>query len=260
MKRLWIILAFLVNATAAYASTGCIMIGHGLTRISVQGKEQLPPLRLADCEGARVLVGAASVCFLNESNERTCRTLVAGNSFNARDLAARQDAGTGAFRATLVSLLRGDPQTKIGQTRKGERLQSFPYESVLLPGGDLVIRLQTPKERRIKSFQIVTANRKQSPLNVTPQGEAVQVPQGWLNRGDIYAWEARSDDAAFGGSFRLASTEQAAQMRLAADSLEKNLVLDEVNRQVLLAEIYFENGFAFDAAGLISTIATVTFK
>lgn len=254
MHKFWLGLILLLNSAISYAATGCIMIGQGEARVSVQGKERVPPLRLSDCEGVKVMIGTVSACFLNISNERTCRTLVAGDSFDIAGLAARQGAGTGAFRATLVSLLKGDPQIKIGQTRKGDRLPGFPYEMALLPNGHLSIRLQSPKERGIISFQIARSGSSENTVIISPQDGSFLVPQGSLIRGEVYTWEAHSGDAVFGGSFRLASTEQAKQMRVAAESLEKNLALDDVNRRLLLAEIYFENGFAFDAADVISNI------
>jgi hypothetical protein len=254
MKRFWILALAASCIPTLHAATGCVMIGNGEARILAQGEEQTLPTRLADCDGAKVLAGSVSACFVNEKSQRTCRTLKADESFDAVALAARPGAGTGAFRATLMSLLKGDPHARIGQTRHDPPYLGFPYANVLLPEGDMLIRLRTPKTKKVKTFTLNALGSTATALVVTPVDGRLIIPASAFLRGMDYSWVAHGDAFRFSGRFKMASADDAALMAKAATVLTADASLDDISRRVLLAEIYFENGFAFDADGLIGSL------
>lgn len=254
MKHLWMVALVVSWMPAAHAATGCVMMANGEARILAQGQEKTLPVRLADCGGAKVLAGTVSACFLNEKQQRTCRTLGEGETFDAKAFGASAAAGTGAFRATLTSLFRGDPQARIGQTRTDPPYRGFPYKNVLLPEGDMVIRLQTQKTIKVKTFTLNAIGSTATTLVVTPGDGRLIIPVSALSRGMDYSWVASGDGVKFSGLFRMASVDEAARMTKAAAALATDTSLDGISRRVLLAEIYFENGFAFDAEQLMASL------
>lgn len=252
MKQLVMMIGLGAWLSVAHAATGCVMVANVEARIQAQGQDLVAPVRLTDCEGAKVLAGSVSVCFLNDKAQRTCRNLKAGEAFDSKLFSANANAGTGAFRATLASLFKGDPQSRIGQTRDNPPYPGFPYKQVLLPAGDMVIHLLTPKTKRVATFSLFTSGSQVPALTVTPTDDRLHIPANALTRGTEYTWEARGENVKFDGRFRVASADEAKQMVAATSATIADSTLDENGRRVLLAEIYFENGYAFDAEGMIA--------
>jgi len=252
--RAFAVLLIVLASSHAQAATGCLFVAQGEAQIDVRGELMAAPLKLGDCEGVKIAQGTATVCFLNERDERTCRTLKAGESFSREKYGAHQGAGVGSFKATLVSLLKGDAQTRIGAMRKGERLAGFPYEKVLALDGDVVIWMTAPKARALKTLTLQAEGSDIQNVIVTAQGGMFRVPVSGLKRGETYTWEARSEDLTFDGVFHVASVEQAAQLSMATMALQNDNSLDETGRKLLQAELYFENGFAFDAAAIMDKL------
>lgn len=251
MKRIFLALIAL-HSLGAEAATGCLFVGQGEARISAKGETKSAPLRLADCDGAKIESGVASVCFLNQREERTCRTLSAGDTFSSDKVGANKDSGVGAFKVTLVSLLKGDSQTRIGAIRKTDKLQGFPYENVLGADGDLVIHLVAPKAKALKTFSLRLESSGKSVASVNAADDKFVIPAAALTRGETFSWEAKSADTTFDGAFRFASAEQASQLRAAVAALAKDPMLDETGKLVLQSELYFEKDFPFDALAIMN--------
>ena len=241
-----------------FAATGCVLLGQGDARVQVQEQEQVPPLRLSQCEGAKVIAGTVSACFLNEKNERTCRELQTGDTFDIATFGAKQGAGIGAFRATLVSLFKGDAQARIGQTRADPPHSGFPYKAVLLPEGDLVITLQTEKTRKVERLVLNSMGSNSSPMTITVINDRLVIPASALIRGTEYYWEAQGNSEgngiSFVGKFKLATANEVDQIGKTVAHINGNSSINTISRSVLIAEIYFENGYGFDANALMTSI------
>jgi len=253
MKKIALGLLMMLCSLSGWTATGCVVLSKGEAKVLVQKEEKSPPLRLSDCQGMKVVSGIVSACFMNDQNERTCRTLRSNDEFDPSLLSASKDADTGAFRATLVSLLKGDAQAKIGQTR-GKRLSEFPGENLLLASGDLVIKLDSEATKKIKSLQINVAANGYETIVVHRKDDRLTVPATSLLRGALHNWEAKGEDVAFAGTFLFASQDRAEQMKQKSEELNNDPALDAMDRRVLIAEIYFENGFFFDAMSALNQI------
>ena len=117
-----------------------------------------------------------------------------------------------------------------------------------------MIRLQTEKAQKVKSLRLAAIGIVSSDLLLTPTNGQFVVPASALSRGTEYAWEAVGDDTKIRGRFRVALASEVEQIKLAVAPLVADDSLDEVSRRVLLAEFYFENGYAFDAAELMAPL------
>ena len=253
----WLFAIIAFASLGSEAATGCLFVGQGDAQIRSKGEMRLAPLRLADCEGASVETGVVSACFLNGLDERTCRTLKAGDVFNGKNIGAHVGAGTGSFKATLVNWLKGDTHVRIGASRKTEKLEGFPYENILLHDGDLVINLLAPKAKALRTLQLKMESNGAEIISVKAIDNKFVVPVSILVRGDTYSWEARSGDTAYIGVFSLASVEQAKQLQAAVLTLTLDKKLDETGRHILKYELFYESGFIFDAAGIVNTPSAV---
>jgi len=255
LERLLVAILIVSWVPWANAATGCVVLGDSAARVQTHGQEKAPPLRLAQCEGAKVTAGSVSVCFLNNTGERTCQQLQRDETFDPAAAGAKLGAGTGAFRATLVSLFKGDAQARIGQTRTDPPYPGFPYKVVLLPERDLVIPLQTAKTRKVEMLILNSIDNTREPLTFPAINGRLVIPSSLLVRGKEYSWEARGEEIAFLGKFKLATDAEVAQISKTVAQIQSNTSLNALSRRVLIAEVYFENGYAFDANSLMTELA-----
>jgi hypothetical protein len=255
MQRIFLVLLTALWVPIVHSATGCVMVAHGAAQVQIQGEPRAAPLRLADCEGAKILSGTVSACFLNEKSERNCKTLNAGDSFIAASFGARKGTNDSAFSATLVSLLKGDPQVRAGQTRANSIREGFPYDNVLLPSGDMIIRLQNKEMQKLEFFVLSRIDGSNPPIRIIPHDARLLIAASELIRGVEYRWEAHGINMNISGRFKVAPTDDVAEMLLEASKLERN-TLDAVSRRLLLAEIYYDNGFYFDAMELMAPLSS----
>lgn len=254
MKQIGMVVAMFGWVIGAHAAAGCVMVGNSQATIQTDNKELTAPLRLANCDGAKVISGSVSVCFLNDKSQRTCRNLKEGEHFDAKLFSANTNAGTGTFRATLASLFKGDPQSRIGQTRDNPPYPGFPYKQILMPAGDLVIQLRTPKTRRIESFTLTPVANQSQTVSISTIDGQLRVPAAALMRGNEYTWEAHGEKISFHGRFLVASESEQAEIVGKAATITADDSLDATGRQILRAESYFENGYVFDAESLMEQV------
>jgi hypothetical protein len=88
-------------------------------------------------------------------------------------------------------------------------------------------------------------------VTVTAADGRLHIPANVLSRGREYRWEALGEKIRFDGKFKLASEKEAKHMAAVTSATATDTALDEIGRRVLLAEIYLEHGYAFDAESLI---------
>jgi hypothetical protein len=250
--------AFIIGlwVPALHAATGCVMIAQGEATVIERDQQRTLPLRLAECDGIRIQSGVVSACYLNEQNARTCRTLKSGETFDAKTLGAREGGSASAFRATMLSLFRGDPQARIGQSRAEPPYAGFPYKIVLLADGDLVIHL-TEKTRNITSLALRSLAGDAPPLVVQAKQGQLVVSGSMLVRGAEYAWEASGDGLQFSGRFRVAPASEVEAMRKIIKENAGSADQADVGQRILIAETYFEYGYVFDALELLARHGSV---
>lgn len=256
MKNVLLVLSLTLAMSNSFAGTGCVLIGSPAAQVDLLGKNTSLPLRLANCEGVKIVSGQVSACFIDKKQQRTCRQLKQGEVFSGETLGSLEGAGTAAFQATVTAMLLGDSHAPAGGSRNSEQIPGLPYANIVGRGDKIIFssKPQTLRGEEILEFSIAEDFVGAQSKIFKPVDGKIILPSGELTRGLTYVWEAHTKSKTYNGTFHFVATDRADSMKKIEISLVRNLENDPISSNILLAEKYFENGFAFDANQILSSV------
>lgn len=256
MKNVLLGLTLTLVMSSSFAGTGCVLVGSPAARVDLLGKNTPLPLRLANCEGVKIVSGPVSACFIDKKQQRTCRQLNQGEVFSGEILGSMEGAGTAAFQATVIAMLLGDSHAPAGGSRSSEQIPGLPYANIVGRGDQIVFssKPQAIPGEEILEFALAEDFVGAPSKIFKPVNGTIYLPTGELTRGQTYVWEAHTKSNTYTGAFHLAATDRADSMKEVEVSVVRNLESDPISSSILLAEKYFENGFAFDANQILLSV------
>lgn len=247
MKSILIVL-FLFLSNTAVAGFNCAILSRGPAKVAHGGTDKTTPLRLEDCEGAKVLSNDVTVCFLNRRGKRFCHPVKAGRTISAASLPT--GSASPGLLLTLWDMLKGDPDT-VPAVVRGNTPAGFPFNDVLAADGSLRFDFARAGLRTVERFELLEgglATAAVAGLKITGSAATVSIEK--LHRGSRYLWVANADGQERHGMFRLASAEEVARMRHALHLAEQG-GSDPLSRAVLRAETLSEAGYKYDAGEVL---------
>jgi hypothetical protein len=250
MKR-WLWVLCVLPVLDARAEGGCFVMARGPATVSVGQIQKQPPVQLEDCHGLRVIAGKVSICHLSASRERVCTAYQAGDVFSSGMAKGTPDEFFGAFRAILARITKGDAHMAIGQTRGNNKVLGMPHGRIAPPENGLDLQLRAPVG---EGWEVnLTLEGRGAPFfqgRVGPDGHFA-LPAGVLKPGNVCLWELGGEGMRFTGRFRVAGEQDWARDRKKIDALSRDPSLDEDSRVLLLAELFDELGYGFNAEVLL---------
>ena len=240
-----------ISFSDALADTGCVVIAEVSADVFVAGQrmhlEPRVPTRLQKCGDLRAESGFVTACFLQQDGRRTCARIGSGKSMPDAAIAQEGKSVAEAFRATLIAFAKGDSQTRVGQTRGNVKLPGLPHGEILIFGESLEIDLAGTGLSDIQSLKIEGLDLESSSalIGEMKDGKA-RFSAKELLPGVKYRWRLKTAKREYTYSFNVASRESVERLRLKTD--ETALQSDsDLGRAILLAELYLQNGYAFNA-------------
>lgn len=248
-------LTLLLSCNTAMAESACALIGKiGSNVIDGTETKQLP-LRLRNCEGVKVLNEGTQACYLNDTNERVCKPVNVGTVLKKRDFNRISKSTPNAFSWTVSSLRRGDPQTRIGQTRSTTQIQGFPYGNILLLDGAILFRNIFQDIGEIDKFSITPIRGEGAiTFEATQIRDSITVPMGKIKRGRSYIWSATGNNFSFTGNISIASEETFEKIRNKIEQINSRNDIDGIGKELVIAEMLLEEDFRYDAEKIFQNL------
>jgi len=238
-------------SSKALADSGCVVVADEPAEFIVEGRSQRleprTPLRLALCRDLRVETGKITACYLAAGGRRTCIQINKGKGI-PENLVIEQTKSVGeAFQATLLAFAKGDAQTRHGQTRGTTRLRGLPYGEIVVLGDTLELPLTQTGITDIESLSVERANSADpASIQALLKDGSALINSKDLLPGTQYRWRLKTARREYSYPFLTASLAAIDQLKpkIAAISSQSE---SSLGRAILLAELYLENGFAFNA-------------
>lgn len=241
----------LLSTSQALAFGGCVLVADEHAEFSIENQRQRleprVPLRLALCEGLRVETGKITACYLAAGGRRTCVQINKGKGIPENSAVEQSKSVGEAFQATLVAFAKGDAQTKHGQTRGTSRLPGLPYGEIVIIGDTLALQLSQTGVPDIESMSLERADSSGLPSISAELKDGVAFFYSKdLAPATKYRWRLKTARREYSYPFQTASLAAIDQLKpkIAAISSQSE---SSLGRAILLAELYLENGFAFNA-------------
>jgi len=241
----------LLSTSQALAVGGCVLVADEHAEFSIENQRQRleprVPLRLALCEGLRVETGKITACYLAAGGRRTCVQINKGKGIPENSAVEQSKSVGEAFQATLVAFAKGDAQTRHGQTRGTTRLRGLPYGEIVVLGDTLELPLTQTGITDIESLSVERANSADpASIQALLKDGSALINSKDLLPGTQYRWRLKTARREYSYPFQTASLAAIDQLKpkIAAISSQSE---SSLGRAILLAELYLENGFAFNA-------------
>jgi hypothetical protein len=244
-------LTLLSTTTQVLADGGCVVVADEAAEFTIENHRQRleprAPLRLALCEGLRVETGKITACYLAAGGRRMCVQINKGKGIPENSAVEQSNSFGEAFQATLVAFAKGDAQTKHGQTRGTSRLPGLPYGEIVILGDTLALQLSQTGVPDIESMSLERADSLGLPSISAELKDGVALFYSKdLAPATKYRWRLKTARREYSYPFQTASLAAIDQLKpkIAAISSQSE---SSLGRAILLAELYLENGFAFNA-------------
>lgn len=241
----------LLSTSQALAVGGCVLVADEHAEFSIENHRQrlepMVPLHLALCEGLRVETGKITACYLAAGGRRMCVQINKGKGIPENSAVEQSKSVGEAFQATLVAFAKGDAQTKHGQTRGTSRLPGLPYGHILILGDTLELPLSQTGIPDIESLSI----ERGDPVNPTSIQALLKDGTALFNGKDLlpgtqYRWRLKTARREYSYPFQTASVAEIDNLKQKIAAISSTSE-SSLGRAILLAELYLENGFAFNA-------------
>jgi hypothetical protein len=237
---LFIVLAFAPVAAHAFS---CAILSRGPAQVTQAGVERTAPVRLADCEGVRVLAREVTVCYLDRGGRRECRSFRAGSTISASALGSR--ASRFGLLAAAWDMLRGDPDTAPAVVRAGG-LAGMPSGDVAGLDARIVFDFVRAGSGKVERFALLEGGLDSGAVAVKREGTRASVPTSRLRRGAQYVWTATIDGKEHFDRFRLLSEDEVHRLRGELRSAEAG-GRGVLARAALRAEVLRSAGLRYEA-------------
>jgi hypothetical protein len=244
-------LTLLSTTTQVLADGGCVVVADEAAEFTIENHRQRleprAPLRLALCEGLRVETGKITACYLAAGGRRMCVQINKGKGIPENSAVEQTKSIGEAFQATLLAFAKGDAQTKHGQTRGTSKLPGLPYGEIVVLGGTLALPLSQTGVPDIESMSLERADSSGLPSISADLKDGVAL----FNSKDIapgtkYRWRLKTARREYSNAFQTASTVEIEKLKPRISEISSSSE-SSLGRAILLAELYLENGFAFNA-------------
>jgi hypothetical protein len=229
----------------------CVFLPKGVATVNQAGKDWTPPVRFDDCRQTKIKSGRVSACFMTSNGVRTCKTFTAGQTLKSDDLGFVA-SGSFTLGTAVLDMLRGDAETRAGQTRAPSGTLGFPYGAILGLAEFIEIRPATPQSTSFDLFDVAQMNQ---PIFASVVGEIIRIPTASLRSSTSYRWRARTGTATYSGAFLVAGPESDLT-RTQAKAIAADDTLSPIERHFLLADLLDQEGFLFERDQLIEELLT----
>ena len=237
----------------AYTPFRCSLISDSKSRTVVQQGEQRYelPYRLSDCEGAKIISGTASVCFIDAQERAVCRPFREGEVVSQDRLV--KDRGIKDVALTVLDMLQGDANSGPGVSRGPGRPPGFPYGPVLLLQSKLVLDLSDPALQHVETIEFregtyngpVISKIDRSGLVATQDVKPFQPDKRyfWIIHGAAPGLAPQD--------FTVGSRADVKRARKVLAEIERDRAAGTLGQTVMKAEWLMRQKYAFDATEVL---------